>query len=228
MNYRDELYHYGLKGMKWGTRRWQNEDGTFNEAGKTRYFGQNSNHHLNNFSKSQNKSASAKSIGQKMTVSNTEKKGLSDKQKKVLKTAAIVAGTALAAYGAYKVTNLALDKNHEKQMDAARQYIRDMNKMNAPLERFYRETGNFKAYDASRNRSYEIEEAVYNSISNRRSKFDPKKIDAQIRKADHAKANQELIRKMMDEGMKNGGVRGTYNFSDMGYNNLGFDLRKKR
>ena len=32
------LKHYGLKGMKWGERRWQNYDGTFNEAGKERYF----------------------------------------------------------------------------------------------------------------------------------------------------------------------------------------------
>lgn len=33
-----ELYHHGIKGQKWGVRRWQNEDGTFNEAGKRRYF----------------------------------------------------------------------------------------------------------------------------------------------------------------------------------------------
>lgn len=34
-----ELYHFGTKGQKWGTRNWQNPDGTFNEAGKKRYFG---------------------------------------------------------------------------------------------------------------------------------------------------------------------------------------------
>lgn len=38
------LCHYGLKGMKWGQRRWQNEDGTFNAAGKARYFGKSSSH----------------------------------------------------------------------------------------------------------------------------------------------------------------------------------------
>jgi hypothetical protein len=38
------LCHYGLKGMKWGQRRWQNADGTFNAAGKARYFGANSDH----------------------------------------------------------------------------------------------------------------------------------------------------------------------------------------
>ena len=31
------LIHYGKKGMKWGVRRYQNEDGTLTEAGKARY-----------------------------------------------------------------------------------------------------------------------------------------------------------------------------------------------
>jgi len=35
------IMHYGIPNMKWGQRRWQNADGTFNEEGKIRYFGKN-------------------------------------------------------------------------------------------------------------------------------------------------------------------------------------------
>lgn len=33
----EELYHYGIKGQKWGRRRYQNEDGSLTPAGKERY-----------------------------------------------------------------------------------------------------------------------------------------------------------------------------------------------
>lgn len=33
----EELYHWGIKGQKWGVRRYQNPDGTLTAAGKKRY-----------------------------------------------------------------------------------------------------------------------------------------------------------------------------------------------
>ena len=34
-----ELYHWGIKGQKWGIRRYQNPDGSLTEEGKARYGG---------------------------------------------------------------------------------------------------------------------------------------------------------------------------------------------
>ena len=38
--HKNHIQHYGTLGQKWGVRHWQNSDGTFNAAGKLRYFGE--------------------------------------------------------------------------------------------------------------------------------------------------------------------------------------------
>lgn len=79
----DELYHWGVKGQKWGVRRYQNKDGTLTPAGKKRY-----------------------DDGSNDASDKTAKKTMSPETKKKIKTAvgigAAVVGTALAAYGAKK------------------------------------------------------------------------------------------------------------------------------
>lgn len=37
LQYNNELYHHGIKGQKWGIRRYQNADGSYTDAGRRRY-----------------------------------------------------------------------------------------------------------------------------------------------------------------------------------------------
>ena len=78
-NYTNELYHYGIKGMKWGVRRYQTKDGTLTKVGRERY-----SHSSDNPDDTQ----------------STKKKGLTDKQKKVIAIGATATVAALSVIGA--------------------------------------------------------------------------------------------------------------------------------
>ena len=94
--YTNYLEHHGIKGQKWGVRRFQNKDGTRTAAGKAR-----------------------------AQEEDTGKKGLTDKQKTALKIGAAVVGTAIVAYGGYKLatnpqvqefTRQLINKNKETKL----------------------------------------------------------------------------------------------------------------
>ncbi len=74
----DSLQHFGIKGQKWGVRRFENEDGTLTEAGKARY-------------------SEAKKIAEKGSITGSEK------MKNAMKRGAIggAVGAAVAGGGTY-------------------------------------------------------------------------------------------------------------------------------
>lgn len=78
--YTNELYHHGIKGQKWGVRRYQNTNGRLTNAGKKRYSDGNDN--------------SKKSSKSKMSTA-----------KKVAIGAAVVAAAAGITYVAIKAKN---------------------------------------------------------------------------------------------------------------------------
>lgn len=83
--YSAELYHHGIKGQKWGIRRFQQENGTLTSAGRERY--------ADAIAKSE-----ANANGNSSRSSQRK-----EKLKKIAKAAAITAGTAAVAYGTYKL-----------------------------------------------------------------------------------------------------------------------------
>lgn len=90
-----ELYHHGIKGQRWGIRRFQSYDGT--RIGK----------------------------GSESATSPVAKKGLTDEQKRALKIGAGIVAGCLVAYGGYKLAtypearkavNNVLSRNKSKRL----------------------------------------------------------------------------------------------------------------
>ena len=198
------LQHHGVKGMKWGVRRFQTKSGGLTPAGRKRYNGDgpvktalkkryglkddawerdevegrhNPKHMAKEAkaNKAKRESELRKEYGKledQMTYGKnadtkknaalqkrmdeidnelnqkSERKGLSDKQKKALKVGAAVAGTSLAAYGAYKFHDYIRSENGKLAVEAGRKAMDGSGADNMfKLASSFRQVGDYKEAD---------------------------------------------------------------------------------
>lgn len=105
-----ELYHHGIKGQKWGVRRFQNEDGSLTPAGKKRYDEPNSSSDKKEkqYKIPQNKSLHRLKLEDKYKQQGFSKEEAEQKAAKRIKTEMYVAAAAAVtvascvAYAKYK------------------------------------------------------------------------------------------------------------------------------
>lgn len=182
------LQHYGILGQKWGQRRWQNADGTFNEEGKQRYFGSNKVRTGTNVESTGKKSSS--SDEDKVSGMKSDVKDYLKFRNKMLK----------------KRTTEELNKWYRENNKAAdKQMLKDAKKVDKQRDKFYKnQLKDF--YDdpnelvADLDRIYKIG-GIFDSKEEKEAKAlkkEAEKFNKEFEKADFIK-RQELLKNVIND-----------------------------
>lgn len=148
----DELYHHGIKGQKWGRRRFQNEDGSLTPAGKERYDDDGPSEKKKEYKIPENKSLHRLKLEDKYAAKGMSQKEAEQAAAKRIRGEQYVAAAAVVTVAACIAYNKHKNYNTDKVLSADTQFQRILKTDNpdAPV----RKGARYVSYDKRDNKKY--------------------------------------------------------------------------